>query len=73
MHKMCTYVQVPAHVAKYLRDYQREGVEWMYDKYRNNTGAFFSASIFLAHELSLSFPSRARLLHQRVRGVGSLI
>jgi len=57
-HKMCTYVQVPAHVAKYLRDYQREGVEWLYDKYRNNTGVFLCLPLSCARALSLfSFSS----------------
>jgi hypothetical protein len=30
---------VPAHVARFLREYQREGVKWLYDKYRAGTGA----------------------------------
>jgi SNF2 family DNA or RNA helicase len=33
-----TTVQVPAHIAKYLRTYQREGVRFLYDKYSQDTG-----------------------------------
>jgi len=31
-------VQVPAHIAKYLLPYQREGVRFLYDKYSQDTG-----------------------------------
>ncbi|CAL1534431.1 unnamed protein product [Lymnaea stagnalis] len=32
-------VIVPATINQYLRDYQREGIEFLYDHYSNNTGA----------------------------------
>ena len=30
--------QVPAHIACHLREYQRDGVIWLFEKYRANTG-----------------------------------
>ena len=50
----CVSFQVPATINRYLRDYQRDGVRFLYRHYVNNTGAILGDDMGLGKTVQVS-------------------